>query len=96
MGALLSIFVAEQALDFWTTWQIFRFGGIEENWAVAWLMKRLGVYWALVVWKVTPVAFVWAAIYLDQMPWQLLAPIELLYLWVIAHNELQRRKHIRS
>ncbi len=96
MGVMLAIFALENALDGWTTYQIFRFGGIEENPAIAWLMKHLGVYWALVVWKVSPVIGAWAALYIWHAPWQLLAPVELLYLWVIAHNERQRRKHIRS
>ena len=96
MSWLLAIFILEQALDFWTTWQIFRFGGYEQNNVLAWCILKFGLMATLLAWKIAPIIFVWAAITLDQMPWQLLAPIELLYLWVIAHNERQRRKHIRS
>lgn len=49
---LVWIFVATQVVDAWSTWQALRLGkGIENNPIVAWLMARVGVFWALVVTK---------------------------------------------
>lgn len=49
---IVALLVATQVVDAWSTWQALRLGkGIENNPIVAWLMARVGVFWALVVTK---------------------------------------------
>lgn len=48
---LLYIFLATQVIDAWSTWHVFRKGGIEANPVVAALIERLGLFWGLAVAK---------------------------------------------
>lgn len=86
MNVLLALFSLEMAADGWTTAQTLRFGGYETIPYLAWLMLKIGKVPALLIAKVVPIAAVWYAIYVGQMPWQLLAGLEVLYAWVIWHN----------
>lgn len=56
---LLSLFLATQAVDAWSTWQVFRRGtGVEANPIVAALIARFGLFWALAVAKGAAIAAV--------------------------------------
>ncbi len=97
MNILLAIFGIEMGADGWTTTQVLRFGGYEEMHWIALLMKKIGVVPALLVAKVLPIAAVSYALYVHQMPWQLLAGLEVLYVAVIVNNwkALQRQKGVK-
>ena len=59
MNALLVLFGIENACDGYLTWNIHRFGGHELDPILAFAIKSLGLYWALLLFKVGVVAGVW-------------------------------------
>ncbi len=86
MNPLLAIFGLEMCADGWTTSQVLRFGGYEQSKIVAWIMLKIGKVPALVLVKVLPVIAVWYAVFIGQMPLQLLVALEVLYGYVIIRN----------
>ena len=91
--ALLALFALLNLADGYTTWHVFRFGGRERtNWIAA-AIKRYGLYWTLMAFKVGAVVAVWALNYFYPIPWQAMAGIDALYAWQVYHNWKQLQKH---
>lgn len=94
MSLLIAWFALCMAADGWTTWQVLRFGGVELWPSTKWLIKQLGLYWALVVMKSVPVvAVLWAAT--RGMDWRLLLAMCAAYTGIVTWNYLQLQKHKR-
>lgn len=55
---LLALFLAECALDGWTTYRVLKAGGREVIPWLAWLIARIGKYPALLIAKLIPAAIV--------------------------------------
>ena len=91
MNILLAIFSAESAADGWTTFQIIHFGG-KEAWIPKFLFAITGVYWGLLLMKISAVAWEWYAVThggsLTALAW-----MEAGYMGVIVFNYLQLLKH---
>ena len=97
MNILLAIFALESALDGWTTFQIIRFGGKELIPYLAWLIKKIGKYPALIIAKGIPIA---AIAYLYYYGWNgtkldfsTMAWIDAGYALVIINNYRAFTKH---
>ena len=56
---LLILFAVLNAMDAWTTWAIFKGGGHELDPILSRAIKSLGLYWALLLFKVGVVVGVW-------------------------------------
>lgn len=87
------VFALLNAADGWTTWQVFRFGGIERNDWIAWCIKNIGLYWALLIAKVSCVVVVWLINYFYGIDWRILVALDLCYAVQIYWNYQQLQKH---
>jgi hypothetical protein len=83
---LLAIFIALQAGDFYTTYNILKTGkGYEANPALAWVFSKIGYVTGLTIVKGMAVA---VGIYAAQFwnGYYVLAPMTALYTWVVWNN----------
>ena len=83
---LLAIFIALQAGDFYTTYNILKTGkGYEANPALAWVFSKIGYVTGLTIVKALAIAVgVYAAQFWNG--YYVLAPMTALYAWVVYNN----------
>ena len=93
MTYLLILFALLNAADGWTTWHIFRFGGFERQAHIAKVIDTIGLYWALMFFKVGCVAGVWAVAHYYPFQWQIMAAIDAGYAVQVYWNWQQLQKH---
>lgn len=84
MTALLAILVVLNVADVYLTLRILKQGG-SETWAtMAPLVKRFGAK-GLWIGKLAVAALVYA-LWSEDVPWQLIAGLDLFYVWVVRRN----------
>ena len=86
LAALLTLL---QLFDGWTTYEILKRGGVERNPVIHWLMKLLGTYEALVLFKGLAIALVWALVFIPipkDVTVILLIGLTMLYIWAVVGN----------
>jgi hypothetical protein len=83
---LLAIFIALQAGDFYTTYNILKTGkGYEANPALAWVFSKIGYVTGLAIFKGLAIAVgVYAAQFWNG--YYVLIPAVALYAWVVYNN----------
>ena len=86
---ILAVFIGLQGLDTYTTWKLFqRPGTVENNKLMAWLIEKLGVLPALVLFKIVVTAVLTFALW--KYPyWQvqvMALGVCAAYLWAIVNN----------
>lgn len=91
-----------QAFDGWTTYQIHKAGGFEKNSLVREVIAKIGLYPALLLFKVGAAVLCWVLVLLpvvDQLTatirLTLLVMLALWYGWVAWHNWMVYRKQRR-
>lgn len=92
MTCLLIIFALLNACDGWTTWQLYRFGGYEIMPVMSSAIKSLGLYWALLLFKVGVVAGVWWWAF-NGLDVRVLAGLDVVWAGIVGWNLVQLQKH---
>jgi len=84
MTILLALFLAECALDGWTTYRVLKAGGIELNTFIARAIAKYGKFKALLFFKVVPAVLVPIAIFI-MLHFAVLVPwLEDAAFWLMA------------
>lgn len=88
---LRDVFIALQICDAASTFVILNQGGQEDNWLILAVGKKIGIRWALVLFKLLAIAAVCALVYFEaaaipRLLVCLLAVVCALYIWVVCQN----------